>query len=201
MGALRSTSSIAALALLAVTALPASAQGPEKGDYSFGILLFTDDTSTQMELGRQWLDRLFGGLELEIREASIEDDASEPSAGVDSKIAASEFRIGPVIRWYGDEVGNVIPFLRARVAYGWGDETFEQANTTQYTEETSVVSASLGIGAEWFPMRQISFSGYTGLAVTRERRERTFENDATAERIAFNSGTFRSALSIRFYFR
>ena len=184
-----------------LAALPAQAQGPEKGDYSFAVLLFTNTTGSRMEVGRQWFERLYGGLELEVREASIEDEPSDPTAGVRSKVASSDFLVGPVVRWYGEAVGPVIPFLRARVAVGWGDETFRQASEIRYTEETFEVAGSLAVGAEWFPMRQVSFSGHTGLAISRLDRERILDTGATAERTVFNSGTFVSALSIRFYFR
>ena len=50
-------------------------------------------------------------------------------------------------------------------------------------------------------MRQVSVSGYTGVQVSREVRDRTVTSGETATQTLFNSGTFRSALSIHFYFR
>ena len=196
--------SLAALALVltgAVPALPLHAQGPEKGDYSFGIMLFTDDTGTVLNFGRQWTDRLHLGVELDLREASVEEDVTDVALGVDTKVARSDFAIGPVARWYGRAVGPVIPYLRARAVVGWGDQTFEQAGQQQYADDSFLVAASLAIGAEWFPMRQVALSGYTGLQVRREVRERVLNSGGSSEQTLFNSGTFRSALSIHFYFR
>ena len=123
------------LPLLAAGSLaPASlyAQGPEKGDYSVGILLFTDDTGTVVNFGRQWTDRLHLGVEIDLREASVEEDVTDPSLGVDTKVASSDFALGPVARWYGDAVGPVIPYLRARALIGWGDRSFEQAGRRRF---------------------------------------------------------------------
>ena len=185
------------------TVAPASlaGQGPERGDYSVGILLFTDDTGTVVNFGRQWTDRLHLGVELDLREASVEEDVTDIELGVDSKVAASDCAIGPVARWYGQAVGPVLPFVRARALVGWGDQTFEQAGQEQYTDDSFRVAGSLAIGAEWFPMRQVSFSGYTGIQVSREVRKRVLASGESAEQTRFNSGTFRSALSIHFYFR
>ena len=189
--------------LLLAAALPGQllGQGPEKGDWSVGILLFTNDTGTVFNAGRQWTDRLHIGVEVDLREASIEDDVTDVSLGVDTRVAASDFLVGPVAKWYGRAVGPVVPFLRGRLVAGWGDQVFEQAGVEQWQEDTFQVAASLGIGAEWFPMRQVSFSGYTGIQTSRAVRERVYPSGAKAERTTLNSGTFRSALSISYSFR
>lgn len=202
MSALR-TLSLLALTALSTTLLasPVEAQRPAKGDYSVGILLFTNNSGSSLSLGRQWTDRLHIGVELDLQEASVEDEVSDVTVGVDTKAASSEFRFGPVIRWYGEARGSVVPFLRLRGAMGWGDETFDQAGQTQREDDISILAASLAIGAEWFPVSKVSFSGYTGLQVTRESRDRTFANGEFLERTTLSSGTFTSALTIRFYFR
>lgn len=189
--------------ILIALAVPAQlwGQGPEKGDWSVGILLFTDDTGTVFNVGRQWTDRLHIGLEVDLREASVEDEVTDVSLGVDTRVAASDFLAGPVAKWYGRSLGPVVPFIRGRVVAGWGDQVFEQAGVERWREDTFQVAASLGIGAEWFPMRQISFSGYTGIQTSRSVEERVFPDGRSAERTTVNSGTFRSALSISFYFR
>ena len=102
-----------------------------------------------VNFGRQWTDRLHLGVELDLREASVEEDVTDIELGVDSKVAASDFAIGPVARWYGEAVGPVLPFLRARALVGWGDQTFEQAGQEQYTDDSFRVAGSLAIGAEW----------------------------------------------------
>ena len=68
-------------------------------------------------------------------------------------------------------------------------------------EETSIWAASLGIGAEWFALRQLSVSGYTGLQISRETRERREDDGDRVDRTTKNAGTFRSALTVAFYFR
>jgi hypothetical protein len=192
-----------ALSLVAAFALgqPLHAQGPEKGDFSVGILLFTAETGTVMNIGRQWTDRLHIGVELDYRGASIHQEVTNVALGVETRVSRHDFALGPVVRWYGTPVGPVVPFLRVRAIAGWGDEKFEQAGAEQLREETNTLAASVGIGAEWFPMRQISLSGYTGLQVSRVKTDRIFPTGEFATQKTINSGTFRSALSISFYFR
>lgn len=192
---------LASLLIAAVVPANLRAQGPDKGDWSIGILLFTDDTGTVFNVGRQWTDRLHIGVEVDLREASIEDEVTDVSLGVDTRVAASDFLVGPVAKWYGRSMGPVLPFIRGRVVAGWGDQVFEQAGVERWSDDTFQVAASLGIGAEWFPMRQISFSGYTGIQTSRAVQERVYPDGRSAERTTVNSGTFRSALSISFYFR
>ncbi len=202
-------SRLRALSLLVLTGLitalaPSSleAQRPAKGDYSVGILLFTNNQGSSLSLGRQFTDRLHLGLELDVQEASVEDEVSDIIVGVDTKAASSQFRLGPVLRWYGQARGSVVPFLRVRGAIGWGDETFDQAGQTLREDDISIVAGSLAIGAEWFPVPKVSFSGYTGFQVTRETRDRTFSaNSESLKRTTLSSGTFTSALTIRLYFR
>lgn len=201
MPSLRPLLAAVALALFAGALHPLHAQAPEKGNYSVAILLFTDETGTVVNFGRQWTDRLFVGVELDLREASVEEEVTNPSLGVDTRVANSDFAIGPVARWYGSPLGPVVPFFRLRGLVGWGDRTFEQVGIQVYNDDITRLAASAGIGAEWFPMDQVSISGYTGLQVSHEVVERTFNSGESIKQTRFNSGTYRSALSISFYFR
>lgn len=196
---------IRAAALSAVLALvlvsPARAQGPEKGDFSVGLLLFTAQTGTVMNIGRQWTDRLHVGIELDLRDASVHQEVTSVALGVETRVSNYDVALGPVLRWYGTPVGPVVPFLRVRGIAGWGGQKLEQAGAEQWREETNVLATSVGIGAEWFPMRQVSFSGYTGLQASRTKTDRIFPSGEFATQKTVNTGTFRSGVSISFYFR
>lgn len=192
-----------ALSLVVAFALgrPTHAQEPEKGDFSVSLLLFTSQTGTVMNLGRQWTDRLHIGIELDLRNASVHQEVTDISLGVETRVSNHDFALGPVAKWYGTPVGPVVPFLRLRGLAGWGGQKLELAGAEQWREKTNTLAASLGIGAEWFPMRQISFSGYTGLQASRLKLDRIFPNGEFATQTTVNTGSFRSGVSISFYFR
>jgi len=183
--------------------LPASlrGQGAEKGTWSVGIPLFTEDVGSVLNLGRMMTDRLHLGIELDLRAARLEEDANRPSAGIDAKIENRDFAIGPVLKWYGTDVGPVVPFLRLRGLWGQSSQRVTLIETVVQQDDTTLWAASLGLGAEWFPIRQLSLSGYTGFQYSTQTRERREDDGDQVDRTTENAGTFRSALTVAFYFR
>jgi hypothetical protein len=190
------------LAALLLT-LPVSlrGQGAEKGTWSVGIPLFTEDVGSVLNLGRMMTDRLHLGIELDLRAARLEEDANRPSAGIDAKIENRDFAIGPVLKWYGTDVGPVVPFLRLRGLWGQSSQRVTLIETVVQQDDTTLWAASLGLGAEWFPIRQLSLSGYTGFQYSTQTRERREDDGDQVDRTTENAGTFRSALTVAFYFR
>jgi len=193
--------SVLLLVLLALVPASLRAQGPDRGDWSIGIPLFTEDVGTVLNLGRMFTDRLHIGIELDLRAAEIEEDPNQPSAGIDAKVENRDFAFGPVVKWYGSEVGPVVPFLRFRGLWGKASQQFTLGDEVVQEDNTDLWAASLGIGAEWFPLRALSLSGYTGFQMSRESRDRAEIDGDQVERTTQNAGTFRSALTVAFYFR
>ncbi|HSM03303.1 MAG TPA: hypothetical protein VK858_01725 [Longimicrobiales bacterium] len=196
-----SWASVLLIALILAAPGPLRGQAAEKGSWSIGIPLFTEDVGTVLNAGRMMTSRLHLGIELDLRAAEIEDDANQPSAGIDAKVENHDFALGPVLKWYGSDVGPVVPFLRLRGLWGEGSQEVTFANEVIQQDETSVWAASLGIGAEWFALRQLSVSGYTGFQISQETRERRNDDGDQVDRTTKNAGTFRSALTVAFYFR
>lgn len=191
---------VAVLLLLAASP-PLQGQTAPRGSWSVGLPLFESGTGTVFNLGRMMTDRLHLGVEVDLRAAELEDDANQPSAGIDTLVENWDFALGPVIRWYGAPAGPVTPFLRARGLVGWGSQDVTLATERVREDDTSVLAASLGIGAEWFPLRQLSVSGYTGIQASRNDLERVDADGDRVDRRTVNVGTFRSALTLSFYFR
>ena len=191
------------LVVVLLLALPVSlrGQGAEKGTWSVGIPLFTEDVGSVLNLGRMMTDRLHLGIELDLRAAELEEDANRPSAGIDAKIENRDFAIGPVLKWYGTDVGPVVPFLRLRGLWGQSSQRVTLIETVVQQDDTTLWAASLGLGAEWFPLRQLSLSGYTGFQYSTQTRERREDDGDQVDRTTESAGTFRSALTVAFYFR
>ncbi|HEX7117674.1 MAG TPA: hypothetical protein VF212_02745 [Longimicrobiales bacterium] len=106
---------------------------------------------------------------------------------------------GPAIkRYFPWTSGPVAPFFYGGVNLSWRSNDLGGGGTV---ERTLGLGLSGGVGVEWFPTRQISIGGYTGLHAGYSRE--TQENEALdleASRSAFNLNTFRSSLTLHIYF-
>lgn len=195
----RSLLTLAFLGLILLAA-PASAQRAESGDYSVAISLFDSDTGTSFSAGRMFGNRLHGSLELIWRNADAEDDAHDIQVGVDAQAIQTQWLVGPTVKFYGTQTGPVVPYLRAKIGYGKSRSDLILTGSKVRDEETSRVEASMAIGAEWFPIKGLGFSGHTGLQFSRESMERLNENNGLLERRTDNYGTFRSGVTLSYYF-
>jgi len=191
------------LAMLALLALPGGAEGqaPEQGTWSFGLPLFTENVGSVLNAGFMATSRLHVGLEVNLQAAEVEQDVNRPTLGFNSRVETQDLAFGPVLKWYGSGVGPVTPFLRFRGLVGWGNEQITVEGEPFRETDTTILGAALAVGAEWFPIRQLSLSGYTGFDYTRQTLERLDFDGDVVERTGSDFGTFRSALSVTFYFR
>jgi hypothetical protein len=192
-----------AVLALASTAIPASvqAQAPEQGTWSVGLPLFTENVGSVLNLGFMVTGRLHLGLEVNLQAAEIEEEVNRGTLSLDSRIEEQDFALGPVLKWYGADVGPVSPFLRLRGLYGTGTQQITLEEEVFREIDTTVLAAALSIGAEWFVIRQLSLSGHTGFEYSRQTLERRDFDGDVIERSRDDLGTFRSALAVTFYFR
>ena len=191
------------LLLIALISRPGGvhAQAPEQGTWSVGLPLFTENVGSVLNAGFMATSRLHVGLEVNLQAAEVEQDVNRPTLGFNSKVETKDFAFGPVLKWYGSGVGPVTPFLRLRGLIGWGSEQITIEGQPFRETDTSILAAALAIGAEWFPIRQLSLSGHTGFDYTHQTLERLDFDGDLIERTGTNFGTFRSALTVTFYFR
>lgn len=194
---------VAVLLCCAAVAWPGAveAQAPEKGTWSVGLPLFTNNVGSVLNAGFMVTSRLHLGLEANLQAAEVEQDVNRPTLGFNSEVESWDFAFGPILKWYGSGIGPVTPFLRFRGLIGWGSEQITVESEPFRETDTSILGASLAIGAEWFPIRQLSLSGYTGVDYTRQSLERLEFDGDLIERAGSDFGTFRSALAVTFYFR
>lgn len=177
------------------------AQAPERGSWSIGLPLLTENVGSVLNVGFMATSRLQVGLEVDLQAAEAEQDVNRPTLGFNSTLESTDIAVGPTLRWYGSGVGPVVPFLRFRGLYGWGKEKITIGDEPFRETDTRVLAGSLSIGAEWFPIRQLSVSGHTGLEVSRSTFEREDFDGDLIEQTRNQTGTFRSALAVHFYFR
>jgi hypothetical protein len=176
-------------------------QAPEQGTWSVGLPLFTEEVGSVLNAGFMATSRLLVGLEVDLQSAAVEQDVNRPTVGFNSRVESQDFAIGPVLKWYGGDVGPLVPFLRLRGLIGWGTEQITVEEEPFRETDTTILAASLAIGAEWFPIRQLSLSGYTGFDYSHRTLERLEFDGDLIERTGTDFGTFLSALAVTFYFR
>ena len=184
----------------AVLASPATAQKAESGDYSVAVTLFETNTGTVFSAGRMFTDRLHASLEFVWRTADAEDDAHNIQVGVDAQAIQTEWLFGPTVKFYGAQAGPVVPYLRGKFGFGNSRSDLSLAGTKVRKQDTWRWEGSVAIGAEWFPTEGIGLSGHTGLQYSRDYMERFNENNDLLERWTYNYGTFRSGVTLSFYF-
>jgi hypothetical protein len=166
-----------------------------------GLPLFTENVGSVLNIGFMTTDRLLLGLEVNLRAAEIEEEVNQAELGLNSSVEDRDFAFGPVVKWYGSGIGPVTPFLRLRGLYGRGSRQVTLEDEPFREIDTSIAAAALSIGAEWFPIRQLSLSGHTGFEYSRETLERVDFDGDTIDQERNDFGTFRSALAVTFYFR
>jgi hypothetical protein len=166
-----------------------------------GLPLFTENVGSVFNLGFMLTSRLLLGLEVNLQAAEIEEEVNRGTLSLDSRIEDRDFAFGPVLKWYGTDVGPVTPFLRLRGLFGTGSQQITLEEEVFREIDTRVLAATLSIGAEWFVIRQLSLSGHTGFEYSRQTLERRDFDGDIIERSRDDLGTFRSALAVTFYFR
>ncbi|HST59198.1 MAG TPA: hypothetical protein VLK84_10925 [Longimicrobium sp.] len=136
---------------------------------------------------------------------SVAGQSRETSGANDQTTAYTRLGLGLNARRYLATSRSVVPYVHGRV---FGRVGFDRRDDVGSGFEENVRSlgagADAGVGVEWFPVRQVSLSGHTGVRfssfnytseVTTPEQE---ERESTSREGIFQ--TFTSALSLRIYF-
>lgn len=196
----------AAAAVLAFSS-PALAQDADPDDAPNGLrkgawsLSFTSPGSSERaELGawRMVSDRTNLGVTVGFARTSREREQEDPDATFEE--TGTELQLGLAARRYLSQLRSASPYLQGRL---FGSlSTVDHEGDLEDRAEGRSLGGELALGAEWFPVRQLSVSGHTGLRVVGS----WFEQEATdplgqrVETTASTIASFTSALSLSIYF-
>jgi hypothetical protein len=169
-----------------MTAGSAAAQSsnlPGEGTRSISFGLPGDQGSGSFGIWTMLNEKVNLGLNLGLGISNSRTEGTTTAKG-------TSFSIGPALRYYTAALGPVAPFL-----YGQGD--FHYGKDTLPAPERSDKGFGLtgGLGAEWFPVRNIGIAGFTGL-----RLARTSSTREPISSSSFSFGTLTSGLSFNIYF-
>jgi hypothetical protein len=117
----------------------------------------------------------------------------------DQDQASIGLSVGPAFRRYIARSGPVAPFIYTDVSLGASaDRTGNGDNPATHGWEAGA-GASLGLGAEWFPLRRASLAGFTGahLSATVGRSHGPV---VSATRWNVVANTMSSTISLQIYF-
>ena len=136
------------------------------------------------------LEVLVGGREQET-------DSGESTA------ASTSVGLGFNVRQYLASARHVAPYVQGRL-FGRGSYQRYESTSADDSNRGAYAGVEAALGAEWFPVRQFSLSGHTGvrLSASRFRQELTTPTGEQRE-ASSNEGqfqTFTSALAVRIYF-
>lgn len=192
-----------AAALVASTlVLPraSSAQNPaDPGSLSLAASLFTDDVGSVIGVWYLAGSRLNLGLEVEANRSRSEEMVRTPGTQSDGLATSSTWTVGPVVKWYGRSTGPVVPYLRAKAAWGREDDELEILDEVESEGEATRLLISGALGAEWFPISNLSIGAHAG--VLWQRREVESRNgQVERDRTDTNWATFRSGIELFYYF-
>ncbi|MBX6363011.1 MAG: hypothetical protein IRZ00_04010 [Gemmatimonadetes bacterium] len=131
-------------------------------------------------------------------------NASVEAAGADgvtgNDVESFGLFVGPAFRRYIARSGPVAPFVYTDLTVGG---SVNRRSATGDSPAMHVwqagLGASLGLGAEWFPLRRASVAGFTGAHLSATvGRDNSSATPATAWRVA--AGTMSSTISLQIYF-
>jgi hypothetical protein len=113
--------------------------------------------------------------------------------------ASVSISAGPVLRRYATTTAKVNPFLYGEALAGYRFHVLQgsPAPATQ-TQQAVIGTVAFGLGAEWFPVRSISFSGQTGLQLRSFYSYEEF-GVQTSEAFGLSVSTFTSSLFVNLY--
>lgn len=110
--------------------------------------------------------------------------------------------LGAAARRYLVLTRSVAPYVQGRL---FASATSQRRDGPGFEENGSgaAAGAELAVGAEWFPVRQFSVSGHTGVRASVGRVEQDVsspQGEGGYDATEITLGTFTSALSLRIYF-
>jgi hypothetical protein len=132
------------------------------------------------------------------------DGSETEGGGSGGTDASTSVTLGASVKQYVVAPRDVTPFVLGTAAIGGVYVRRDRDDGYEDRSRGANGSVRAAVGAEWFPTRRISVSGYTGfgLHVTRYDLEQTYpdgkELDGEGSSVSFRS--FTSALSVQLYF-
>lgn len=177
------------LALTLTVAGTAAAQRPaglEPGKRSISFGLPGDEGTANFGVWTMFSENVNLGINLGLglNRASVEGTTT----GKTSRIS-----IAPALRYYTGSFGPVTPFLYGEAGLSYAKE--HEPNDAS----TKGFGLAGGLGAEWFPVGNISIGGYTGLRVGSASTSRS-QAGGTIKSSTLSVSTLTSGLSINIYF-
>ncbi len=203
---------VAALACLLGLAAPAAAQSgdtiaaltPGRRAYSFNGRSLEYGAAGAFGIWRVLAPDRSRGWVLDIGGSANHTALRDSISSSTTWSAGVAVEVGPRFRRYLAAPAPVAPFLETGLNGGlsYSRNTDDDLQTTAHVWSPSV-GASLGVGAEWFPLRRISLAAQTGLQGTLAYRHASYSNFSSSSRSeTWNATlqTFISALTVQLYF-
>lgn len=171
---------------MAGTAVAQRPAGLEQGKRSISFGLPGDGGTTTFGIWTMFSENMNLGINLGLglNRTSVEGTTTAKS---------TDFSIAPALRYYTGSLGPVTPFLYGEAGLSFG-KTHEPNDGS-----TKGLGLSGGLGAEWFPVGNISIGGYTGMRLASSWTSRS-QAGTTIKASALSIGTLTSGLSINIYF-
>lgn len=179
----------------------AAPNGLRRGAWS---LSFTSPGSGERgELGawRMVGERTNLGITLGVAAYTRERD-NEGEEQRDQEETGADFQLGLAARRYLTTARAVAPFLHGRVFAATLSQERDGPGFEDRVNGASV-GAEVGVGAEWFPVRQFSVAGHTGFRAALSHYEQDLdvpEEETGYDATVTSLNTFTSALSLQIYF-
>ncbi len=105
---------------------------------------------------------------------------------------------GPAVRRYFAAGERTAPFVYAGAEIGFGTEARSGTGNADADSRGAHAALEAGVGLEWFAVRTLSVSGYTGVRA-RAGSFRTEYDFGDSEQSLLELGTFTSALAVNLY--
>jgi hypothetical protein len=181
---------------------PPPPNGPRKGAWSLSFVApgYTGGERAEVGVWEMVGSRTNLGVTLEVGVFGTDRDGD----GEDQTQASTSLGLGFNVRRYLASGRAVVPYLQGR-AFGRGSYSRRDGSSGgEDVFSTSTAGVEGVLGAEWFALRHVSFSGHTGarFSATRQRQQaedaQGNEFHSTTRDVGFQ--TFTSALSLQIYF-
>lgn len=111
--------------------------------------------------------------------------AIDSSGDGDDSVTTTDILIAPAVKYYLNTNGQIAPFVLGQINFRTASDGDDD------TDNTTEFGLAFGFGVEWFPTRNFSIGGHTGLGFDLVRPDPG----------NFAMGTLHSGLSAQFYWR
>ena len=169
-----------------------SANVPEPGSYGFSFDL-PSGGGTGFGIRRMMSPSSNLGVSIVV---GYRKDDSERPAEPDETRTSWSIGLRPDLRLYRRNARSVLPFLSLEAEVGYNKQTADEFEASGFK-----LGMGVGVGAEWFPLEEMSISGSTGVNIAYRRR--TTAADILEQSLTDSAlvvGLFQSALQLSLYF-